>query len=259
MGSNVDKSQPSDEDLAVVSHLADGTIDPARRADAERRVAQSPELSALYERERRVVDLLHQAGSTDRAPASLRARIDAQRPTAKSRLRRRPTYIGALAGAVAAVALALALILPGGTPASPSVAQAAGLAVLGPAQIAPGPNPRSPASKLNKDVEEVYFPNWERLGWRADGQRADKLNGRATATVYYGSDGHQVAYTIVGAPALREPPATVTRLDDTVLWTTRMNGRVVVTWRRDGRTCVLSATGVSPRVLQGLAAWPVPA
>ncbi len=259
MGSRVDKSQPSDRELADVSRLADGTIDPDRRADAERRIAESPELSALYERERRVVDVLHQAAATDRAPASLRARIEAQRPTAKTRVRRRGTYIGALAGAVAAVALALAFVLPGGTPVAPTVAQAADLAVLGATHAPPGPNPSNPTGKLDKDVQEVYFPNWDRIGWRADGMRIDQLKGRPTATVYYRWDGHRVAYTIVGAPALSEPAATVTNHDGTVLRTLVLNGRVAVTWRRDGHTCVLSAAGVSPRVLQELAAWRVPA
>ena len=62
----------------------------------EARIAASPELSALYERERRVVDALHQARATERAPERLRARIEAARPTRHGigppavRLRRRP-------------------------------------------------------------------------------------------------------------------------------------------------------------------------
>jgi len=258
MGSRVDKSQPSDRELADISHLADGTIDSARRAETERRIAESPELSALYERERRVVDVLHRAAATDRAPASLRTRIEAQRPTAKTRVRRRGAYIGALAGAAAAVILALALVLPGGTPAAPSVAQAAGLAVLGPAQAAPAPNPSNPTGKLAKDVEEVYFPNWDRFGWRADGQRTDQPKGRLAVTVYYRWDGHRLAYTIVGAPTLKEPAASVSTVDGTVLRTMQLDGRVVVTWQRNGHTCVLSGAGVSPHVLQELAAWRVP-
>jgi hypothetical protein len=259
MSSDDDKSQLSDRELAELSALADGTIDPARRADAERRIAKSPELTALYDHERRVVELLHQARATDRAPGRLRARIEAQRPTAKTRVRRRGAYIGGLAGAVAAVALALVLVLPGGTPAAPSVAQAAGLAVLGPTHAPPGPNPTNPTGKLAKDVQEVYFPNWQRFGWRADGQRTDRPQGRVAVTVYYRRDGHRLAYTIVGVPALRQPAATVTHMNGTELRTLRLDGRLVVTWRRNGHTCVLSGVGVSPRVLQELAAWRVPA
>jgi hypothetical protein len=37
-----------------------------------------------------------------------------------------------------------------------------------------------------------------------------------------------------------------------------VNGRVVVTWRRSGHTCVLSGPGVSASSLQALAAWTAP-
>ena len=126
-----ENSTLSARELADLSALADGTIDPARRAEVEAHIAASPELSTLYERERRVVEMLHHAAVTDRAPAALRARIEAQRPKPAVRARRRVGYAGALAGALAAVALALVLILPGGTPGSPSVSDAAALAVTG--------------------------------------------------------------------------------------------------------------------------------
>ena len=45
----------------------------------------------------------------------------------------------------------------------------------------------------------------------------------------------------------------------TELRTLTLNGRQVVTWRRDGDTCVLSGTGVTAAELQKLAAWKVPA
>ena len=104
----------------------------APRRGRARGSRRSPELSSLYERERRVVELLHEARSTDRAPAALRARIEASRPTRPCVARRRAGYGGALAGALAAAVLALVLILPGGSPGAPSVSQAAGLAMLGP-------------------------------------------------------------------------------------------------------------------------------
>ena len=82
MSSEPDTTSLSDSELADLSSLADGSIDPARRPAVEARIAQSAELTALYERERNVVELLHRAAATDRAPASLRARLEAQRPSA---------------------------------------------------------------------------------------------------------------------------------------------------------------------------------
>lgn len=260
MVQRVDKPQPSDRELADVARLADGTIDPARRADAERRIAESPQLSALYERERGMVQLLRRSGTADRAPARLRAKIDSLQSAApRTRARRRGAYAGALAAAVAAVAVALVLLLPGGTPAAPTVAQAAGLATLGPAQAAPGRNPHHPTVMLDTEIEGMYFPNWEKFGWRADGQRWDHPNGRSAVTVFYRENGRQLAYTIVGVPALQEPTATVTWVNGTKLQTLRLGGRTFVTWRRDGHTCLLSGDGVTLRELQTLAAGPHPA
>ena len=78
-------------------------------------------------------------------------------------------------------------------------------------------------------------------------------------TVYYAWGGKRVAYTIVGAPALKEPAAATTTRNGVQMRTFQINDRVVVTWRRNGHTCVLSAVGVSPDVLQMLASWKAPA
>jgi anti-sigma factor RsiW len=259
MAGSTDKSEPRARELADLSALADGTLDPARRAEVQARIGSSPELSALYERERRVVERLHEARASDRAPARLRARIEAERPSRRRLAGRRATYGAALAGALAAVVLAVVLVLPGGTPGSPSLSQAAALAARGMAAPPPTPDPHVPAVKLHRDVEEVYFPNWSGpFGWRAVGQRVDHLNGRPAVTVYYQHDGQRLAYTIVGAPALSQPGAAVTRLNGIELRTLNLGGRLVVTWRRAGHTCVLSGTGVAASDVQRLAAWEAP-
>jgi hypothetical protein len=109
-------------------------------------------------------------------------------------------------------------------------------------------------------VGDVYFPDWaRRFGWRAVGQRTDHLKGRVAVTVYYQWHGRQLAYTIVGAPALKTPSASVRMLNGTELRTLQLGGRLVVTWRRDNHTCVLSGKGVPASELQQLAAWKVPA
>jgi anti-sigma factor RsiW len=254
-------STPTDitpRQLAELSALADGTLDPARRAEVQARISASPELTVLYERERRVVEVLHESRSV-RAPARLRARIQAERPSRKTLARRRTGYVGALAGALAAVVLALVLILPAGTPGAPSVSQAAGLAALGPVGPAPVPDGMAPAN-LETRIQDVYFPNWAaRFGWRAVGQRTDHINGRLAVTVYYEWHGKRLAYTIVGTPVLATPAATVTKLNGTQLRTLPLRGRQVVTWRHAGHTCVLSGSGGVPTAeLQKLAAWDAP-
>jgi hypothetical protein len=119
---------------------------------------------------------------------------------------------------------------------------------------------------LRQNVGEVYFPNWGRsLGWDAVGSRTDKLGGHQAITVYYQWRNRRIAYTIVAAPALAPPAADSTWLHGTELRTqtqngrlVTQNGRLVVSWYRDGDTCVLSGRGVTAAELQKLAAWKAP-
>jgi hypothetical protein len=244
----------SSAQVAELSALADGSLDPARRRAVEAWIASSPELRDLYEHERAAVDVLHQAAA-ERAPARLRLGIQGQRLS--STRRPRAAGYGALAGAIAAVAVAVVLLLPGGAPGSPSVSQAAGLALRGPSAPAPAPDPEDPRAKLADWFQEVYFPNWSAtLGWRPVGMRRDRLDGRPTTTVYYQRRDGLVAYTIVGAPALPPPSGPLTRLNGFELRAFSLAGRTVVTWRRAGHTCVLSAAARVPvGVLEQLAGW----
>jgi hypothetical protein len=255
-----DTANFTSRELADLSALADGSLDPARRAAVQEWVDASEERTAMYEREQRAVALL-QATRADRAPAALRARIEAQRKERSAPvIRWRLAYGGALAGALAAIGLALALILPAGAPGAPSISEAAALAVRGAAAPPPAPEPNEPAAQLGTNVGSVYFPDWsKRFGWRATGQRSDHIHGRLADTVYYRGHGQTIAYTIVGSPALEIPKASHTNVHGTDLWTLKLNGRLVVTWRRAGHTCVLSSQpGVAPGVLQELAAWRAP-
>jgi hypothetical protein len=242
--------------LTELSALADGTLSPERRAEVEQRVASSAELRDLYDRQLRALSAVRGVAGAERAPARLRARIEAERPAWRSTARRRLVYGCGVAGVVAAVALALALVLPAGTPGAPSVSEAAGLAALGPVSAAPGPDPRAPDTRLTQNVERVYFPNWSlSLGWNAVGQRIDRLAGRRTVTVYYHGHGTTIAYTIVSGSRLAKPAATIVRVNGRWLRTLSLNGRLIVTWRLDGHTCILSGAGVTARVLESLASY----
>jgi anti-sigma factor RsiW len=240
--------------LAQLSALADGSLDPARREAVEAWIASSPELRDLYERERLAVGLMRQAAA-ERAPARLRIRAEGRSAIRARRHGIRKGY-AVVAGAMAAAASAAVLLLPGGAPGSPSVSQAAELALRGPLAPAPAPDSADPRAKLADRFQEVYFPNWSTtLGWRAVGMRRDRLGGRPTTTVYYRREGRLIAYTIVGAPALSPPSARVRESNGYELRVLSLAGRTVVTWRRDGHTCVLSAARVPLRMLEQLAGW----
>lgn len=241
--------------LADISALADGSLPADRVEDVEARVAASPELTRLLADERRAVDAVHALTTAERAPHRLRLEVESRSPAARSRaLGRRPAILGLLGAATAAV-LAI-LLIPGGTVGSPSLADAAGLATRGPAAAAPAPDPRAPNLRLAQAVDEVYFPRWAAtLGWRATGQRADRLGGHRAVTVFYRRGSETIAYTILSAPPLHVSDGTRFRAGQVSGWDVELGSRQVVTWRRSGRTCVISSTNARAAELQQLAGW----
>jgi hypothetical protein len=159
---------------------------------------------------------------------------------------------GAMAGALAIALLAVAL-LPGG-PAAPSLSRAAALSSRGAAGPPPTPDPDDPGVKLSENVNDVYFPNWSSTqGWRPTGLRRDLLNLHRAVTVYYEKGARRLAYTILSAPALAQPAAAVTVRNGITVRTLRLHGRIIVTWRRDGSTCILTGTNVPTAQLRRLA------
>jgi hypothetical protein len=249
-----DATEPNARILADLSALADGTLDADRANSVRALIDRSPELRRRYEHERRAVTALHELRG-DRAPARLRIAVDRRRRPAPVR-RARLAYGGAIA-AVAAAVVAAILLLPGAAPGSPSVSQAAALALRGSAMLPPGPT--GTPGKLNQEVQDIYFPDWSsRFGWKPAGQRIDRIGGRLAVTVYYQRGSTKVAYTIVDSPALAWPNGETTWLHAVKLRTFASNGRLIVTWRRGNHTCVLSASGVSAAEMARLAAWRAP-
>jgi hypothetical protein len=235
-----------------LAQLADGSLRGWERAEFEAEVAHSPTLRAALERQRAGAAALR--GLDLHASPSLRARIASQSTPSRPARRPRLRIAGALAGAVAAAALAAVLILPSGDE-SPTVVQAARLAEqpgTGTVAVDSG-NDRL----LAADVEGVPFPNWTpEFGWRQSGTRSDRLQGRTTRTVFYEQGGKRVAYTIVSGKGIPAPggsrPATRNGVH---LHALSEGGRKVVTWWRDGRTCVLSSADVGDHQLIKLASW----
>jgi hypothetical protein len=104
----------------------------------------------------------------------------------------------------------------------------------------------------------VPFPYWGEQKWESVGARDDKIEGRAAKTVYYANPkGVRAAYTILGGDAIDPPSDAMKRTDKGVqLFVVQDKGRRVVTWERNGHTCVLSAPmSVPEQKLLDLAAW----
>jgi anti-sigma factor RsiW len=236
-----------------LARLADGSLDGYRRAELEARLAGSPALRSALDRQRAAATALR--GLDLEAPASLRTRIAAETEAPRrSTHRRRFALGGALAGAVAAAALAAVLLVPSGQ-GDPTVVDAARLAERPPtAPVAAEPsNPKLLAAA----VEGVPFPNWSReFGYRQVGIRSDRLGDREARTILYERNGKRIAYTIVSGAGIEAPSdASKTRRNGVTLHALADRGRRVVTWWRDGRTCVVSASDVSDDELLTLAAW----
>jgi anti-sigma factor RsiW len=238
----------SDRELSELAAFADGSLPPSRRAQVGARIERSAELRALVDEQRVALDAV---GRLDlQAPERLRARVEA----AGAPKERRPwsVALGGGLAAAAAAALVAVLVVSGGS--ALTTADVASLADRG--ANAPAPEPAG-TNLLAASVVGVSFPDFrEEFGWRAQGARADELDGRATRTVFYERGGRQVAYTIVSGDALAWPAEAGKTIRDGVEFRTfEGDGATVVTWRRDGQTCVLSASDASERELLALAAW----
>ena len=204
--------------------------------------------------------LIAAAVAETRAPLALRERIEAdrQRSVARDSGARRRRLRGLLipAGGLVAAAVVAVVVLVGGGGA-PSVVATASLAARGPVLPAPAESTTNDAL-LQSSIEGVPFPYWGDLKWESVGARDDKIEGRAARTVYYANPkGVQAAYTILGGDAIDPPSDAVKRTDKGVqLFVVEDNGRRVVTWERNGHTCVLSAPmSVPEQKLLDLAAW----
>jgi len=253
----------TDRDLRDVAALADGSLPERRRAAVEARVEASAELRELLSKQRAALTAVR--GAAAPAPTTLRARVERLPRAGRERAARRgPSRLrpwplrSALAGAgllAAAGALMLALVLPGGSPEGPGVAEAAALATRAPSEPAPGRYDGQP-ELLARAADGLRFPRWQpEFGWRATGARADRLDGHEAVTVYYSRGGRTLGYTIVAAPALPAPDNAARLGGKADFRSFSERGRVVVTWQRAGRTCVLSAPNVGRDTLLALAGW----
>jgi hypothetical protein len=208
---------------------------------------------ALDERQQRVQRLLSSGGPA--TPPSLRARLARQpaRPT------RPAPWLGfrvALAGCVAAVSVVAVLALTLAGQAGPTLADAARPAAQPATAPAPAPDTRR-SGLLRASFAGVSYPDWERqFGWRATGRRHDTLDGRTAETVFYQHTHHRIGYTVVSGEPL-EPPGHAERLvvNGLEIRAYTDGPRDVITFRRNGRTCVLAGAVHRRSTLLKLASW----
>jgi len=239
----------SERDLTA---LADGSLPASRRPRVERAVAASPELQADVAAQRRALVALAVAAE-ERAPSALRARLELARdPRPRAAFTRRSWTAIPAAAAVAAAAVVLTV---GGGPGAPTVASAATLAFRAPVHPAGADAARS-GTLRSPIVGGLTFPDWAReYGFKPAGTRTDRLGARTATTVFYDRGSQRIAYTIVsGGPLSRGTAMTESTRAGTRLWVSTSTGRAVVTWLRDGHTCVLSGNHALLSELQRLAA-----
>ena len=125
--------EAGDREIAELAALADGSLEPERRDALEARVAASSELAHQLAEQQRAVALTRSAAEEVEAPAALRARVEAQRRSRRTRTPGRLVLAGAAttAALVAVVALAVS-VLGSGTSAESFHA------ALAPTDLAPG-------------------------------------------------------------------------------------------------------------------------
>jgi anti-sigma factor RsiW len=245
----------SAQEMAELAALADGSLPAERRAAVEARVAASPALRELLERQRMSLAATRAAAS-EPVPASLRTSVDrtrGERTAGRRRVRLVPRL--ALAGALAAAtAIVLALVLTG-APKGPTVADAARLAASPPTAPAPSRLDGS-TSKLAVQVDGVAFPDLTRAyGWKPAGVRHDVVDGRAATAVYYEKGGRRIGYVILAGSALPSPSGGHAMSRHGIRFETLdVDGRPTVTWERLGHTCVLTGPASRSQLL-ALASW----
>ncbi len=266
MASRADHTQPTATELAELSALADGTLDPARRAEVQ---ARDPGLAGA---DRAVRARAHASStlctrcarpSAPRRGCGRGSRLSAPsrrtRPAPAIRVRRRCRR-----GARRRRARRSYWSLPSGTPGGPSVSQTRQRWPLaGRRRPRPVPDPddaradgstRASARSTSRTGPRDSAGN--AVGAAHRHSSAASPRSRSTTS---GKD-TTIAYTIVHAPPLAAAVGEGDRLATAPSCArSTLNGRQVVTWRRDGDTCVLSGDRRHGRPsCRALAAWQGP-
>jgi hypothetical protein len=191
------------------------------------------------------------ASATVQAPDHLRAAV-APTPARVSRRERSLRPFALAAGLLAClVALAIAFAPGGNVARAPGVADAASIALRAPTE----PAPRGADGHLRLSSGGIRFPDYDSdSGWRAVGARSDRIGGHTAISVSYTRDGWSAGYAIVDGAPLAVPAGARTMVYDGLrVAVFEQDGVRIVTWRRDGRTCIVAARGTRLEPLLELA------
>ena len=254
-------NQDSQFSEAELARLADGSLPAERQDELHTELQRSPALTSALAEQRRAISLVRAIDVP--APDSLRQWLESQTQEEPEKRRRRWSFPrlafpAAIGVAVAAVAAAVVIAIGGGS-SSPTLGQAAQAAVAPSTMPAPT---EAGAMTLDVSTAGIPFPYWEdTVGWRAAGARADSLAGRRAFTVFYkDQDGaRRVGYTIVTGPPVKvSGGATIT--SHGIQYTLKRAGSTrLITWLRNGHTCVIAGNQVTFPTLLKLATADLPA
>ena len=238
--------QPSPRE-AELTKLADGSLPPDREAELRAYAGGSSHLTAALAEQERAVALLHSVDEP--APASLRARVDALTESGGRRRRRTWRVLAVPAATALAVIIAAVVILAGGSSTVSVLPQATHFALSAATLPAPAVD-RAHPGRLTASSDGIAFANLR--GWRPVGARVDRVDGHRVVTVFYqAADGARVGYGIVSRPSLENDDKDT---GYTVSYTLgRQGSGRLVTWVRDGRTCVIAGRNVTYQTLLHLA------
>ena len=256
---------PSRRELETVLALAENRPLSSEQLDVAERLQRDRSARRVLARHRRVAGALRGGGPA--VPPVLAARLAAQTPRSADR-RPRPLASGSspikLIGAAAAVFAAVVLVgtviagwSSGGPSPRPTAAQISAAWMLPATGRTVAADPAHPAD-LDISFHGIVYPNfYDREGWHPVAARYDRIAGVPAATVFYQTGRRRAAYTVVPVTGLAVP-ADATRLHVAGLSLTefRSGDRWIVTFQRNGNTCVLTASAPRERRwLIALATW----
>lgn len=247
-------------ELETLLALAENrSLEPEQLEIAER-LRRDPRTRRALERQRRIAGALRGGGPA--APPTLAPRLARKTARMSGPRRRRSTHsvklIAAMAAVLTAVGVVASVIMESSSHTTrPTAAQIAAVWTLPAGGMRVGADPDHP-TQLDISYHGTVFPNFlDREGWHPVGGRYDRIRGLVTATVFYQTGRRRAAYTVVPAAGLAVPGhASHLRVAGLSLREFRNGDRWIVTFERNGNTCVLTAAAPRERRwLIALATW----
>lgn len=256
---DAESGELGEAELGELAAFADGSLAPGEHARVAARIERSPRLQALMAEQRASIAAVAvlDVSAPERLRTAVTASVEATPPPSPAGRRfrlPRLAFAGGLATSLTAAAIAVVIAVVGG--GALTIADTAELAGRGASASAPAVDPDDPR-RLVASVAGVAFPNYpEDFGWQVSGERADELDGRGTRTVFYRRGNQEVAYSIVDGDPLAWPSdVRLANRAGVELRAFEHDGSSVVTWLRDGHTCVISSKDIGTDELLDLAAW----